>query len=86
MNKSLGGLANLIILISSAVISSKTNPVYIKIITSIVSNLNKSISKAHTIAKICSGNVAIQGGRIVLCQHKNLVNSTVDTVAHWDVY
>nr|GMC83406.1 hypothetical protein Iba_chr04cCG1770 [Ipomoea batatas] len=48
-------------------------------------NLNKSISEAHTIAKVGTGNVTVKRSRIELGQHKDLVNPAVDAVAHWNV-
>ena len=50
------------------------------------SYLHKSIPKVNTISEIRARKVPVQGSRIELGQHENLVYSTVDAVAHWDVY
>jgi len=50
------------------------------------SYLHKSISKVNTISEISVRKVPVQGSRVELRQHKNLVYSTIDAVAHRDVY
>jgi hypothetical protein len=50
------------------------------------SYLHKSIPKDNTISEIRARKVPVQGSRIELGQHKNLVYPTIDAVAHWDVY
>jgi oligoribonuclease (3'-5' exoribonuclease) len=50
------------------------------------SYLHKSISKVNTISEIRVRKVPVQGSRVELRQHKNLVYSTIDAVAHRDVY
>lgn len=48
-------------------------------------NLNESITKVETISGIGSRDVTIEGSRIELCKNKDLVDATVDTVAHGDI-
>lgn len=48
--------------------------------------LHKSISKVDPIPKISAGKMAIERGRVELGQHEDLVDATVETIAHRDVY
>ena len=50
------------------------------------SYLHKSIPKVNTISEIHAHKVPIQESLIESGEHKNLVYSTIDIVAHWDVY
>lgn len=49
--------------------------------------LNKPITKVHTISQIIgSSNVAVKRLGIKLGEDVNFVNSTVDAIAHWNIY
>lgn len=48
--------------------------------------LHISIPKVDAISKIGASDVTVQGCWVELGQHKYFVNSTVDAVAHGDVY
>lgn len=51
-----------------------------------IPHLHEPIPEVNTISKICAGNMTIERSRIKLGEHKNLVYTTVDAVAHWNVY
>lgn len=47
--------------------------------------LNETISKVDAIPKISTSQVAVEGSRVKLSEHEDLVDATVNAITHRDV-
>ena len=47
--------------------------------------LHKTVTETDAISIVRSSKVAVERSRVELCEHKDLVNATIDAIAHRNV-